>query len=330
MKKITSLILFFLFGGLLISFFYKKKLIHGHLVAIFVPAQHPAMDEIVAGFCDTLKERMPSVHFSIYNGQGNKTLMQSQAEIIVSSNPNLIFTIGNSTSQLIRTALFKRNVVVPHVFTAVDDPIEKKLVYSLENPENYTTGVIIVPDFNEQIELLLMLKPDVKVLLLAYDPTHPSNSADIITLEIVLQSKHIKLFLCPINQTNEIGQKVPQMLEGVDALLILKDHILVMGVELLARLCEQRKIPLYVSDFNSLEKGAALAYGILEKDYGIEAAILAYKILFEKKDPGVIPIKEIKNLNLKINIDNAIAQGITITDEILKKLYKKCSMEGVS
>lgn len=320
MSKIISFALLLFIGGLLLSFFYKKTFVDRHLVAIFVPAQHPAMDEIVAGFCDTLKERIPLVNFRVYNAQGNKTLMQSQAEMIVSSNPNLIFTIGNSTSQLIRTVLFKRNVKIPHVFTAVDDPVEKKLVYSLKNPGNYITGVITRSNFDQQIKYLLMIKPDIKSLLLAYDPTHPSNSADIVMLEKVLQSQNIKLLLCPINQTSEISQKVSQMIEDVDALLILKDHLLVMGVELLARLCAQRKIPLYASDFNSLEKGAALAYGILEEQYGIEGAILAHQILFEQQDPGLIPIKEIKNLDVKMNFDNASAQGVAITDEILTKL----------
>jgi putative ABC transport system substrate-binding protein len=316
MKKIVSLIISLLIC-ISVSFFifYRRTAVQGNLVAIFVPAKHPAMDEIVTGFCNSFKERMPLMQFRVYNGQGNKTLMQSQAEMIVSSNADLVFTIGNLTSQLIRTALSKRGSQMPHVFTAVDDPVEKKLVYSLTSPGNRTTGVISLSHFDEQIAYLLMVKPTIKSVLLAYDPTHPSNGADIEKLEQLLKEKQVRLVLCPINQTSEIGQKVAPMLNDVDAVLILKDHLLVMGVELLARLCEQRRIPLYCSDLNSADKGAALAFGIHEQEYGTAAESLAYQIIVEKKDAGSIPIKEITNLHFKIKRSAIVNQGIELTDE---------------
>src|SRR5436190_22268352 len=107
MKKIVFPAVSFLISFvILFTIFYKKTESNGSIIAIFVPAQHPAMDEIVAGFCDSLKQRMPLMQFRIYNGQGNKALMQSQAEMIVSSSRDLVFTIGNLSSQHICTVLF--------------------------------------------------------------------------------------------------------------------------------------------------------------------------------------------------------------------------------
>ena len=55
MKKILFFGMSLLVALLFLSFvFYKKIAAKGPLVAIFVPAQHPAMDEIVEGFCNKL------------------------------------------------------------------------------------------------------------------------------------------------------------------------------------------------------------------------------------------------------------------------------------
>jgi putative ABC transport system substrate-binding protein len=300
--------------------FYKKTKIDDYSVAIFVPAQHPAMDEIVQGFCDALKKRIPSVQYTICNGQGNKTLMQSQAEMIVTSGYGLVFTVGNSTSQLIHGLLRKRHIVLPHIFTAVDDPVEKHLVDSLTHPGHQITGVITPSRFDEQIDYLLMVKPTVKSILLAYDPTHPSNTADIAVLQALLDEKQIKLVLCPVVQTGEIKQKVSLMLDGIDAVLILKDHLLVVSVELLVRLCEERKIALYCSDLNSVDKGAAFAFGIYEREYGESAVDAAYQILAKKKDAGSIAIQEIPNFYFKMNIHAMALQGVVLDTIQLERL----------
>jgi len=300
--------------------FFKPN--NGISVALLLPAKHPAMDAIVEGFLTQLKDYDSHINCTIYNAQGNKTLLHSQVEVIINQDYDAIVSIGALTSQLVHTERFKRNKSVPHIFIAVDDPVEKGLIFSKEDPKNNTTGVISLSNFEDQINYLLQVKPDVKSILLPFDANHISNNADIVLLKKTTSKKGIDLVLVPLSQTNEIAQKVPVSINGNDALLILKDHLLVSGVPLLARICQKNQIPLYCSDLNSVDNGAALAFGVYEADYGTLAADIVYQVVIEKKDAGVIPIKEIKNMYCKINCLHGKRQGLSLDDYQIKSLKR--------
>lgn len=311
---------------------YKKnssqKQLYLYRCALIAPAEHPAMDEIMAGFTENLKKTVPAAECVIFNGQGNKTLLHSQIEKVVHDTFDVVFTIGITASQLTAELLKKRNNVhIKHIFTAVDDPVKKGLVQSLQKPGGQTTGVTFDSDafLKEQIATLKKIKPTTKHILLVYDPAHPSNITDKALLAKICVENKIQFSDIAIMQTNELAQKVPLVIDTVDTILVLKDHLVVAGIDILVKMCSARNITLYCSVLNCGQRGAALAFGVYEYDYGKYAGLMAVDMLVHKKNSADIPVYDLKDHHLLINKRTSALQGIPLTDEQLAT-YKQ---EGV-
>src|SRR3989338_2667001 len=110
---------FFFFSTSLIYFVCDRVLLSHKVtdvcrIAIFQPASHPALDEIAQGFIDTMQTDS-SLHYQFdrYNGNGNKILMQAQAQEMLQKNYDLIFTIGVGCSVTIKDLCKKKHNQTP-------------------------------------------------------------------------------------------------------------------------------------------------------------------------------------------------------------------------
>ena len=292
-------------------------------IAIFEPASHPAIDEIVDGFTTTMQKNNPTQYlFKRYNANGNKNMLRAQAEEIIYQQYDLIMTIGADPTRTIHELTTKKKLNSPVVFNAVSDPVELGVVASLRSSGNNITGVEEVPDYTDQINKLLLVKPDAKTIVLVYDPIIKAGIHEQWAAEIkqIAQNKGINVIYAKIFQTNEIQAKIQQLLPSTDVVMILTDHTTVSGIDSLIALCNRYNVTLYASDLNSGGKGAALAYGITQYDLGVDAAQLALKILVNHEKPTNIPIKSPKTKTLQINRKTMQKQGLMLSDEQEKEI----------
>lgn len=291
-------------------------------IALLVPALHPAMDEIVMGFKEKLHEKAPTVtiDFVEYNANGNKTLLNAQTQEIVAADYDAVFTIGVGASETMHTAIKKRASNLPLIFTAVGDPVAHGLVASLTQPNTNATGVIETIEYEQQIAALRKVKPTVKHILLVYDPTHPTNNHDKAQFQATAQKYGIAFDAVEIMHSNEISQKVAPFMNSTDVVLVLKDHVVVSGIDALITLCNRYNVTLYASDLNSADKGAALAFGVREYEYGSRAADVAYPIVIEGKNVAEIPVVQIEKQYLKVNKSAAKNQGLALLPYQIEQL----------
>lgn len=295
-------------GFLIVGNFKKKSDAQSTRIAVFQSATHPALDEIAQGFIDTMQaEAHLHYRFDRYNGNGNKILMQAQAQEILQRNYDLIFTIGVGCSLSIKDLCQKKQDRTPIVFTAVDNPIKLDLQGST------ITGVIDATNYPEQLALFLAIKPSIQKLLLVYDQSQASGlERDAHEIKSILHTKGIICTSIEIEHIGELAQKVTGAIASADAVMILKDSTVVSGIDSLIKLCECYQVPLLATDLNSGIKGAALAYGIYEAESGIQAAYQAKLILEDGKLPSQVPVVAIKNMVMKINGKHARLQGLSI------------------
>ena len=314
--------------GSSISFFLNRnkqnavEKADGKKIALLVPALHPAMDEIIMGFKEQLHQKAPTakIDFVEYNANGNKTLLNAQAQDIVSADYDAVFTIGVGASETMHTVIKKRASNLPLIFTAVADPVAHGLVASLTQPQGNATGVIETIEYQQQINALRKVKPAVKSILLVYDPTHPTSNHDKEQFQAVAQKYNITLDGVEIMHSSEISQKVAPFMSSADVVLVLKDHAIVSGIDALITLCNRYGVTLYASDLNSADKGAALAFGVREYQYGSRAADVAYPIVIEGKKPAAVPVAYIEKQYLKINKSAAKMQGLALLPEQIEDL----------
>lgn len=277
-------------------------------IAILTPVSHPSLEEIEKGFVKTMEAANPGKYrFIIYNAQGNKTLMRSEIEEIVRQNHALVFTIGTTASQMTTECLTKKGLHTPIVFTCVNDPVAFHIV------GNRVTGVKELLNFQEELAALLKYKPDLKKVLLVYNPAEPGLQKDQKEIERILEEKKIVLTTVEAFQTNELLAKVSPFIEVADALIVLKDNTVVAGLDILVKLCNRHQVPLMASDLDSPDKGTAFGYGVYEIDFGIEGAHKALQILNEGIAPADIPVTALSNFTLRVNHEAAQKQGVDIS-----------------
>jgi putative tryptophan/tyrosine transport system substrate-binding protein len=294
-------------------------------IAIFEPASHPAMDEIADGFTTTMKKNSELEYtFDRYNANGNKTLLRSQAEEILQQNYDLIMSIGADPTRTLHELTLKKQITTPIVFDAVSDPVALGIIASTTSSGNNITGVEEAPDYDDQINRLLQIKPSTKNILLVYDPIIKAGIHEIWAHDIkkIAAHKGVNVIFAQLFHSNEIQSKVQPMLNQADVVMILTDHTTVSGVDSLITLCNRYHVTLYASDLNSGDKGAALSYGITQYDLGVDAAQLALKIIVDHQQPSTLPIVAPQSKKLKINRSTMQQQGVTLSDNQLQELQK--------
>jgi putative ABC transport system substrate-binding protein len=289
-------------------------------IAIMLPVSHPALEEIQQGFVETLNKSVVCT-YDVYNANGDRTLLRSQAEEVVRKEYDLIFTIATQPALIVKEVVLQRGKNVPLVAGAVDYPVENGLVASMENSGNFVTAVTGCDNFEQQIDILNFLKPGIKKLLLVYNPA-PLLEKQREQLNQACAVCGITLSVLPVFTVSEIPQKLPTVMNGVDGVIVLKDNLVVSAIESVISLCNRRGIFLYASDLNSADKGAALAYGVREYDDGVESAHKARAILCDHKQPSDVPSSATANFKCKIHGAALKAQGIGLDERLLFLLSK--------
>jgi putative ABC transport system substrate-binding protein len=288
-------------------------------IAIVLPAMHPSMDAIETGFKKTMQENRHDCYaINTYNANGDKRLLHSHIEQIASSNYDLVFTVGACASMLCKEVFEKRGTQCPIVFGAVDDPVALNLVTSLQKPGKNITGVIEDPAYETQLKLLKAIKPNVKNIMLLYNPTQGSGLEKHYNT-INMLAKKLDLTVTPelVYATNEIYTKLTARITSVDTVLVLKDHTIVSGIDGVIKLCNQHQVTLFTTELDSGDKGAALSFGVYEQDFGIQGAVLARKILDEHIKPEMLSCITLNAHKLKLNTKIMMLQGLSLSPDFI-------------
>jgi putative ABC transport system substrate-binding protein len=325
--KKSIIIFVILFIGVASSIFVymctKQKAKSGTTrIAILTPLTHSALEEIEQGFRETLEKAHPHAYsFTTYNANGNKTVLRGQAEEIVGDSYDLIFSLGAYCTTTIAELLHKKEATVPHVFGGVDG---RNFAQSVKDINDSSTGVYMEPDYEGEMDILHELKPDIKNILLVYDPTQ-GTGLEKYKNEITqyIQKFGSTLQSVEVYHIQEIQQKVSALLPHVDVVLVLMDNTVVSGIDALITLCNRYGVTLLVSDLNSGRKGAGLAYGITEYETGATAAYKALAILINGKKPREIPLDAIKNFRVEINKNTMREQHLDLSDQLIKQYENK-------
>lgn len=309
---------------ILCSYFFLFR--HSHLhnprreikVALLLPISHPSLDAIQQGFIDSLeKNKVYSYSFKTYNGNGNRTLMLAQAEEVVTSNYDLIVPIATAPAVMVQELSIRKRNYTPIIALAADIAPQKTLC-------PHITGVSDNIPISEQRDALVFIKPNIKKLSLVYNASEPRLEMIARQAVNIFKERNISLLLLPMYQLQDLHTKVPTLLYSSESegIIILKDNLVVSGIDALIKYCMKNKLLLFASDLDSVEKGAALGFGVHEYDIGFEGGKLAHHILSEKIMPSEIPFVTMNNFKIKINRATMHQQGLDIDKPIIYFMEK--------
>jgi len=100
--------------------------------------EHPALDAVLKGVQDYLKDNKVEVEYKVHNAQANMGTATQIGQQMIGEKSDLLIAIATPSAQATAQALSKApaDLKRPLLFTAVTDPVSAGLVDAFDNPEN--------------------------------------------------------------------------------------------------------------------------------------------------------------------------------------------------
>ena len=324
-KKLCPILILILVGAVSISFAQEKK---SKIFKIGVTqiVSHPALDSDAKGFEKALADAgfKEGVHvtYDRQNAQGDMANAQTIAQKFLDAKVNLIHSIATPTSQ----AVVKTIKNIPVVFSSVTDPVDAGLVPKTSTPGTKSgTNVTGVSDrwpVHLQFEMYAKFVPKAKKWGTIYNAGDANSMVHIKEMRESAKKLGVELIETTISTSAETLQAVQSLAgKGVQAINITSDNTAVSAFEAIVKVCNEKKIPLFAGDVDSVPRGAIAAYGLDYFLIGESAGKKAVQILKGTK-PGDIPWGPAEKFGLVVSEKAAKAQGIVIPPDLLKKANK--------
>ena len=123
--------------------------------------EHPALDAVLKGFQDDLKESQVAVDYQVHSAQANMATAGQIGIQIMGEKPDLVLAIATPSAQTcaqaLQTAPHMRQT--PMLFTAVTDPLAAGLVKNLARPGGNITGVSDMLPLDKHMAMIKLLAP---------------------------------------------------------------------------------------------------------------------------------------------------------------------------
>lgn len=269
-------------------------------IGIIVPIALPAMNQIVNGFKKTVsKESKVPVKFLVKNAQGDANIQRSIVQEFKRDHVNIVAPIGTNAAQM--TIAMVRNK--PIIGIAAE---HLKKEASLSNNIN-VTGDLDQISIKKQIQFMHQAMPKLKKITLIYSADDRIfNQANKV--QKYASRYHIKVQKLMIQQLSDLYTVSRHIATDTQALFILKDELIVSGINTLIQQAEAKHIPVIASDDGSVNKGAAFALGVSETQIGVDAGKIAVKIINGEK-AGKMPVHIMTHYYVFMNKSGAKKQG---------------------
>jgi len=249
------------------------------------------------------------------NANNRTELLRPLAEELVRLKVELIVTHGTNVTLAARTA----TATIPIVMYSSGDPVAAGLVASLARPGGNVTGnSLLGPEANaKRLSVLRELLPAAQRV----GELETSSNPIFRTLRKDLEQAYRSLGMLPIfvevAQASELEDAVANLArQGVQVLHVPNDDLFVDNRIAIMRAALRHALPTIVDRYALLEAGGLLYWSFSEAEVQRRGAVFIDKILRGAK-PGDLPIEQVTQFELGINLKAANALGITIPQSLL-------------
>lgn len=287
-------------------------------VGIVQLVEHNALDAANKGFVDGLKKRGyeegKNVTYDRQNAQADQSNLQNIAQRFINNKSDLIYAIATPAAQTVAN-LTKD---IPIVGSAITDYEGAKLVKSNKAPGGNVTGTSDMSPIKEQVDLLLTIVPNAKVIGCIYCSSEVNSEIQVKAMKEYAESKGLKVETATISTVNDIQQAAQSLIGKVDAFYEPTDNIIASAMPTLVSVTNPAKKAVICGEPNMVAAGGLATYGIDYYKLGSQSGEMAADILDGKKKPADMPIETAKDLKVTINQKNADEIGIKIPESVLK------------
>ncbi|MFD9626878.1 ABC transporter substrate-binding protein [Peribacillus muralis] len=274
--------------------------------------QHDSLDQAYKGFKAALKDSDVKAKYDLQNAQGDQNNNQTIANNFVGDKVDLIF--ANSTPSALSALNATKDI--PIVFTSVTDPVATELVTSLDKPGGNVTGTTDShPEAIAKSMKFLAEELGAKTVGTVYNTGEQNSVVQIKNVKAEAKKAGLKVVEASVSTSADVKQATESLIGKADAFYIITDNTVVSALESVISVANDKDIPLFVGELDSVNAGGFAAYGFSYFDIGYEAGQKAVEILKDGKKPGDIAVQYPQKLKLVINEKAAKEMGIEIKEE---------------
>ncbi len=292
-------------------------------IAITKITSHPSLDLIEKGILDVLKKAYPEAKITLNNAQGNITVAAQIAQKFAALNPTVVVPITTPSAQTITKAF--RGKETPIIFYAVTDPLGASLLKDLDQPTKNLTGVIDQPPVTQVIQIMLKVNPDLKNIGVIYNAGEANSEFQIEAFRAAAEKEGRHVREVPVAKASDIQMAAASLVSAVGAIFLPNDNLVISSLESIIKIAHDKSIPVYVSDPESIERGAFAALAFDQYDIGKATGELLLAVLESgstKKHPPILLD------NPQFYINEAVAHALGVSDNLIKELKKTYNPEG--
>lgn len=279
---------------------------------------HPALDATRKGVEDYLAEAGYKVgknlKINFQSAQGSITTATQIARQFAGEKPDVIVAISTPSAQTMAAA----TKTTPIVFATVTDPIEAKLVASLERPGGNITGVSDRSDVAANLALLKEIKPDLKKLGYLYNASEANSVSTLKTLRALAKPYEIEIIPSAAPKSADVQAATRALIGKVDIIYVPTDNTVIAVLEGAVQVGNETKTPIFTADATSINRGAFAAQGTDYYQHGRQVGALVVRILKGEK-PDTLAVTTGDNDKISLNLREARLIGLTIPQSVINK-----------
>jgi putative ABC transport system substrate-binding protein len=251
--------------------------------------------------------------------EGHNDRLPILASDLVQRQASVLVVLGGTASAL---AAKGASTTIPVVFRVAVDPVEVRLVTSLNRPGGNVTGVTTMgADLGpKQLELLHELVPAVSEIGLLSNPTNPSiTQVQLRNVPAAALKLGLHVHLLNASEEREFDAVFAEMKKlHVNGLVIGADTFLNARSEQLAAMAARFAIPA-ISPYGEFARaGGLMSYGASIAGASRQAGMYTGRILKGEK-PADLPIQQPTAFELVVNVKSAKALGLSVSPSLLSR-----------
>lgn len=287
-------------------------------VGIVQLVEHPALDAANKGFIDGLKSQglADKVDIDQQNAQADQSNLNTIAQRFVADKKDLVLAIATPAAQTMANA----TKTIPILGTAITDYEAAKLVKNTEKPGGNVSGTSDINPINQQIDLLLAIKPNAKKIGTIYSSSEVNSQLQVERMKAYAVSKGLQVVEVTVSNVNDIPQAAQNLIsQGVAAVYTPTDNTVASAMTNLTGILTEAKIPVIGSEDNQVKNGALACYSVDYYKLGYQTGIMAAKVLEGKAKVGDLPIEKQDEYQLVFNKDTLQKLGLTVPPSLEKQ-----------
>lgn len=288
------------------------------LVAVATLMSHPALDAVQENMRKEIEregfQEGKNIRYVVKNANGQMALTGNIASELAAQNPAVIVAVTTPMAQAVA-----KTAKSPIVFAAVTDPVGAGIIKQMDQGEPNITGTSDAWPYEDQLKLIRRISPNVKRLGVLYNPGEAASQYGIREIKKYAPGLGFELVEAGVNSTNEVYPVALSLARKVDALFLSSDNTVIGGIAAAVKVAVEHKIPLYVGDSGTVEKGGLAAVSVGYADLGTETGKLVCRVLRGEKN---IPTVVAHGSEIYVNRKAAEMMGVVVPDEVLNSATK--------